>query len=69
MNGTAASTVAGILVNVLKDLEKRLEEVKIRERIETELTTAYGPEKICRHSNSSERPPSNDGVKNLQGGK
>ena len=74
--------VAGALETILKGLEKgleklkrRMEELEMRGRIKTtwakallRLARIHGRIlEICCHSDSSERPPANTGMKNLQG--
>ena len=70
--------VVGALGTAPKKLERRLEQLEIRGRMETFLITALlrSPrilrrvlenEKICCHSNSSQSPPANTGVKTHKG--
>ena len=69
--------VVDALGTVLKDLDKRLEKFLIRRRIKTIQTTALlrwagiirrvqKPEESGSHLDSSERPPADMDVKNLQ---
>ena len=77
MELTVIPIVNGLLGTILKDLVK--EELEIGERTDTIKTTTFlgsarilrreywRPKETCGHSDSSERPSANAGVKNSQG--
>ena len=72
MKVTVILIVVGALGMISKCLERTPEELEIRGRIKTIQTTelseeSWRPGETCCHSDSSERPPADASVKNLQG--
>ena len=77
MKVTILQIVIGAFSTVTKGLLKRLEDMEIGGRVETTQKhflerpeyweESWRPEKICCHSNSSERPTANAVVKNSLG--
>ena len=74
---TGIPVVIGMLSTITKDLVQELEDLEIRGRVESIQTTAlldrseyweesWRLDEICYHSDYSEKPSANAGVKNFQ---